>query len=141
MRFLDANIFLTILVRPVNETEEAKERACRELFERILEGEEQAQTHPIVIAEVVYVLGSPKKYRLPVPEIALRLRPLVELAGLRMADKETVLRALAIWLSFPKLDFEDVFAVALIEGDAPGELYSYDHDFDRIPGIERVEPR
>lgn len=141
MRFLDANIFLTVLVRPADETEEAKERACRALFDRILEGKEQALTDPVIVAEVAYVLRSPKKYRMSPPEIAASLRPLVELTGLQMANKAKVLRALDIWPLHPRLDFEDVFAITLIEGNDPGEIYSYDHDFDRIPGIERVEPQ
>jgi predicted nucleic acid-binding protein len=38
------------------------------------------------------------------------------------------------------VDFPDAHMAALLVGESVAELYSLDSDFDRIPGITRLEP-
>lgn len=141
MKFLDANIFLRALVEPEDPRDEAKARACRALFERVASGDEVVTTSETVIAEVVFVLGSPRQYRLPADEIATRLRPLLELDGLRLPLKRRCLRALDIYHAYPRLGFDDALIVAHLEDrELTDRFYSYDTDFDRIPGVARSEP-
>ena len=137
MRFLDTNIILRYLTRD----DEAKAQACYHLFQRVKEGEEEVCTCEAIITEVVYVLSSSRApYRLNHEEIKARLVPIVTLRGLKLPNKRVYLQALDLYASFPFLDFEDALAVAHMERQGVKELLSYDRDFDRIPGITRVEP-
>lgn len=140
MTFADTNIFLRYLVRPVTDIDRTRAEACRALFERVSTGAEQITTSEAVLAEIVFVLASPRQYGLSPADIVARLRPIVALPGLKLARKRLYLRALDIYASQPHLDFEDAISTAIVERMQPAELYSYDSDFDRVPGVTRVEP-
>lgn len=136
MKFLDANIFLRYLV-PGDET---KAQACFALFQRVKAGEEVATTSESVVAEITYVLRSRAHYGLTPAEIGVRLRPILALRSLKLANKRSFLRAFDLWDIHPDLDFEDVLTVAHMERLGLSELFSYDRDFDGIPGVQRLEP-
>ena len=136
MRLVAANINLRFLTRD----DERKAAACRELFRRLQRGEELAMTSAVILQEVLYVLTSRNHYQLIHAEAAARLRPLLVLRGLQLPQKRLYLRALDLYGSFANLDFADAMCIARMEQEGIGEIYSYDRDFDAIPGIRRVEP-
>lgn len=136
MKYLDANIFLRYLIPG----DEAKARACFALLQRVKTTEELATTSESVVAEIAYVLRSRAHYGLTPPEIGARLRPILALRGLKLANKKTFLRAFDLWDAHPSLDFEDVLTVAHMERQGLTDIYSYDRDFDAITGIQRLEP-
>ncbi|MBI2917404.1 MAG: PIN domain-containing protein [Chloroflexi bacterium] len=137
MRFLDANVILRYLTRD----DEAKAEACYQLFQQLKQGTEEVFTCEAVLAEVVYVLSSPRApYRLSHEEIRGRLLPILTLRGLKLPQKGVYVRALDIYSAFSFLDFEDALAVAHMERRGTQEVLSYDRDFDRVPGMIRVEP-
>jgi predicted nucleic acid-binding protein len=136
VRFVDANIFLRLLVP----TDPRKTSACSQLFQRVRAGDEIVTTSEVIVAEVAYVLRARAHYGLAPAEIAARLRPLLALRGLKLDHKNACLRALDVWEAHPGLDFEDALAVAHIERLGIGEVYSYDGDFDAVAGVRRVEP-
>lgn len=140
MRFVDTNIFLAYLVQPISEEDEGKSDACRALFDRVIAGEEEITTSETVIAEIAYILGSPRQFRLPPQDIVSRLKPIVALPGLKITNKRTYLRALDIFAAHPRLGFEDAVSAAIVERMNPSELYSYDRDFDRVEEVTRIEP-
>ena len=140
MRFVDTNVFLGYLIEPLTEEDTKKAAACRTLFERVISGEEDITTSETVLAEIAYVLGSPRQFRLPPADIVARLKPIVALPGLKLTNKRVCLRALDIFASHSKLDFEDAFSAAIVERMTPSELYSSDRDFDRIDEVTRLEP-
>ncbi len=90
--------------------------------------------------EVLYVLTSKAHYNLSHADAAARVHPLLLVRGLRLANKRRYLRALDIYAANPHLDFPDAVNIVLMEELGVAELYSYDSDFDQIPGIRRVEP-
>ncbi len=92
-----------------------------------------------VIADAVYVLASPRLYRLPRPQIAAMLSRLVRLPGLRFERRRTAIAALALFGS-STLDFGDCMLVASMRQQGSSVIYSYDEDFDRFPPIQRREP-
>jgi len=47
---------------------------------------------------------------------------------------------LELYGSYSWLDFADALSIAYVEEQGSAEILSYDTDFDRIPGIKRVEP-
>ncbi len=114
---------------------------CYQLFQRVAQGNEELFTCEAIVAEVVYVLSSPRlPYRLSHEEIKARLLPILTLRGLRLPQKRVYLEALDLYASAPYLDFEDALAVAHMEHRGVNEIVSYDRDFDRIAGIQRVVP-
>jgi predicted nucleic acid-binding protein len=137
VRFLDSNVILRYLTRD----DEAKALACYELFQRVKRNEEQLFTVPSIIAEVVYVLSSPRlSYRPTNEEVAARLGPVLSLRGLKIPQKRICADALEIYAASPQLDFEDALAVAHMRRQGIAEILSYDRDFDRVSEVERVEP-
>jgi predicted nucleic acid-binding protein len=136
MRFLDTNIIL----RAITKDDPVKSHACAELFLRVQRGEEQLETSQSVIAEAVYVLASRKWYNLPRAEIVAKLRPIITLRHLKLAQKRIVLQALLIYYQYPQLDFEDALSIALMQHNKLTTMVSYDRDFDAIPNITREEP-
>ena len=141
MRFLDTDIFLRYVTgggeHPANR---ARAEACLALFLDVRAGRTEVTTSEAVIAEVLYVLTSPRQYGLPPGEAAERLRPVLELRGLRLPEKQRHLRALDLLARYPFLGFKDALTVVhLGRSDVTG-LLSYDGHFDRIPGVRRHEP-
>ena len=134
MKWLDTNIILRYLTAD----DPVKAQACLALLERVQHGEDELATAETIIAEVSYVLTS--QHQVSHPEITARLRPLLNLAGLKLSHKQVVLRALEVYEEFPRLDFEDALSVAHMERLGVTEIVSYDRDFDRVPGIIRLEP-
>jgi predicted nucleic acid-binding protein len=129
-RFLDTNIFLRHLT---NDDPERSPR-CLALFRAIEHGEVTAWTSDMVIAEVVFVLGSRRTYNLPRDRIRDLLLPLIYLPRKRLYG-----RIFELYVT-QSIDYVDAYHAALIERRAQAELHSYDTDFDRLPTVRRVEP-
>ena len=137
MRFLDTNVILRYLTKD----DEAKAKACYQLFQRVKRGDEELFTCEAIVTEVVYVLSSRRApYRLSHEEIRSRLVPILTLRGLRLSQKRIYIRALDLYASSPFLDFEDALAASHIEQRGVTEIVSYDKDFDLVAGLRRVEP-
>jgi predicted nucleic acid-binding protein len=136
MRFIDTNIFLRYLTGDDQERAEAS----LAVFERIERGEEEGFTCEAVIAEVVFVLSSPRQYNLSHAEVVARLSPVLALDNLRIEYKPTFHLALELFARHGHLDFEDALIVAHMPRLGIEDLLSYDTDFDRVPGVRRVEP-
>ena len=79
-------------------------------------------------------------YRLSHEEIRARLVPILTLRGLKLPHKRVYIRALDLYASSPFLDFEDALAASHMEQRGVTEILSYDKDFDRVAGLQRVEP-
>lgn len=103
MRFADTNIFLRYLVQPVTEIDQTRAEACRELFERVSIGVEEITTSEAVLAEIVYVLASRRQYGLVPSDVVARLKSVVALPGLKIAQKRLYLHALDIYTSHRRL--------------------------------------
>jgi uncharacterized protein len=136
LKYIDTNIFIRYLTRD----DEVKAHRCRELFERLDRNDEEVMTCEAVIAEVVFVLSSPRWYGLKADKVVSLLRPILEFRGLRVPGKSRCIRALEIYAARPALGFEDSLIAAHMEAESIEEIYSYDSGFDRVPGIARLEP-
>jgi predicted nucleic acid-binding protein len=134
VRFLDANIFIRLLTHDAPVWPD-----CERLFEALEDDRSEATTSESVIAEVVYVLTSPRIYAMERAAIVALLRPLLLLPGLRLSDRAVYVRALDLYLEY-QVDFEDALSVSRMEREGIAEIVSYDRDFDRFAGIDRVEP-
>jgi predicted nucleic acid-binding protein len=135
MPFVDTNVFLRYLTKD----DPDKAQACFDLFKRAEANQVTLTATETVIAEVVYVLSSKRTYNLPRDQVRARLYPLLTLRGLQLPQRRTVLWALDLYVAY-EIDFEDALIVAHMERQAIRELYSYDRDFDEVPGVKRQEP-
>lgn len=136
MKLVNTNIF----IRYLTGDDPQKSAACRRFWEQVAQGKETVITLETVIAEVCYVLSSPRLYHLQHDEISARLRPVLTLAALKLPHKRSVLRALDLYAQYNILDFEDALEVAHLERLGTNEILSYDTDFDHVPGVKRSEP-
>lgn len=134
-RFLDTNI----LLRHLTGDDPAKGEACRALLLRVERGEEMVETSDMVVAEVVFVLQSPRHYGLSRDEVRNLVAPLIGLRGLRLPDKSLYPRTFALYCA-NRISFPDAFNTAYMEGRGLTEIYSYDTDFGRVEGLRRLEP-
>lgn len=135
MQFIDANVFLRFLTRdnPV------KAERVKDLLERAERGEVTLLTSESVIAELVFVLSSPRLYNLGRERIRALLLPIVSLKGLRLPKRAVFVRALDLYAT-TAMDFVDALAIAQMEALGVTEAYSYDEHFDLVSGIRRLEP-
>lgn len=134
MTFLDANV----IIRYLTTDDPAKAARCERLFEKVAKGQETVVTHLLVVAEVIWVLTG--AYRLPKERVVDALVPLLSMGGLRLDDRERVLSALGMFRIQP-IDFVDAYnAVWMQEAVGVQRIYSYDTDFDHLPGLQRLEP-
>jgi predicted nucleic acid-binding protein len=135
MQFIDANIFLRFLTRD----DPTKAERVKALLERAQRGEVSLLTSESVIAELVFVLASPRLYNLSREEVRTLLSPIVGLKGLKLPRRKALLRALDLFAA-ASMDFVDALAVAQMEAGRISEIYSYDGHFDSVEGITRLEP-
>lgn len=135
MRFLDTNIFL----RHLTNDDPVRSPACFALIQAIEQDRLEAWTSDLVIAEVVFVLSNKRTYDLEREIIRDLLLPLINLPGLKLPHKRLYYRVFELYASLP-IDYVDAYHAALVESRKERELYSYDPDFDGIPGLTRLEP-
>ncbi|MBI3962347.1 MAG: PIN domain-containing protein [Deinococcus sp.] len=133
--FVATNVFIRLLTRD----DAGKMQRCLALFWRAERGEVHLVTSESVVAEVVNVLSSPALYRLPRTEVARLVRPLLEVKGLGIDHKRSVLNALDLYAK-SNLDFEDCLSVEHVRRAGLPGIYSYDRGLDRIASVKRLEP-
>ena len=141
MIFLDANYFLRYLVKVNSPQTQALEATATALIEAIERGEEEATTTEVVLHEVCYVLASKKHYNLTAADIAAYLAPLLRMPGLKLprGEKRLYLRALDIYVAYPKLEFADAIIAARAERlGIP--LATFDEDLAKLPFLSRWRP-
>lgn len=139
MIFLDASFILRGLVRPATPQDERKAEEAAVVFRRAGRGDAEVTTSDAVLAEVAFVLTSPRQYGLLPADAVGRIKALVTLRGFRLADKRIVLRALDLWATHPKLGFVDALTAAYAQ-QTDAELATFDSDFDALPDIVRYRP-
>ncbi|MBI2913878.1 MAG: type II toxin-antitoxin system VapC family toxin [Chloroflexi bacterium] len=132
--FVDTNIFLHYLLR----YDEPAARRCYDLLARAGRGEEVLETSEMVIAELVWVLSRPP-IRLNPDAIRDRLVRIIDLPCLRLPDKHLLTQALEQYAN-SRMNFVDAYNTVLMRKRGIDRVYSYDQDFDKVPGITRVEP-
>lgn len=134
-RFLDTNIFL----RHLTKDDLVQSPACFALIQAIERGEVQVWTSELVIFEVIFTLASRNLYNLSRVTIRDLLLPLINLPGIKLPKKRLYQRAFELYTSLP-VNYPDAYNAALMESRKQPEIYSYDTDFDKIPGVIRQEP-
>jgi len=128
------------IIRLLTGDDPLKQAAAAALFTEVEHARLVITAPDTVSADAVFVLSSKRLYHLPRPQVVALLAALVRLPGFRVQNKHTVLAALMIYATHSQLDFGDALIVAAMQTADETRLYSYDTDFDRVPGIERTAP-
>ena len=129
--WIDANFILRFLT---GEPQDLAERALR-FIQRAERGEIILKVTPLVVAEVVWVLGS--FYRYPRIQIAATLIPFLGANGLLVQELQQVVQALE-QMAAANVDFVDAY-LAEIARQSEGTVASFDRDF-RLLDIPWLEP-
>lgn len=143
MIFVDANVFVRFFTQPPSGDPNAQRyrEMARDLFQAVEAGDLQATTTEIVLHEVCHVLGSGRHYRLPPPEIAALVVPIISLPGFKFpkGEKAIYLRAFEISLAYPRLRYADSLIAARAERlGIP--LATFDEALGRLPFLTRWAP-
>jgi len=128
-----------VLIRLLTGDDPVKQAAATALFERVEAGELTLLAPDTVIADAVFVLSSRRLYNLPRQEVQQLLTTLLRLPRFRVRNRRALLRALEIY-GGSNLDFGDALIVAAMHEAGSEAVFSFDRDFDRLPGISRIEP-
>jgi predicted nucleic acid-binding protein len=131
--FLDTNVLLRFLVRD----DEEKAAAALDLLLRVERREERILTSPLVIFETIFTLQ--KSYGVSRSRIQSLLISVLALRDLELVDKPVHQDALELFAT-TNLSYADSYNVAYMRWKQINRIYSWDADFDRIQGIERIEP-
>jgi predicted nucleic-acid-binding protein len=131
--FVDANVVLRYLTKDPPTMAEASLK----LFTAAQKGKISLGLIPITVAEVVWVLES--FYSYSKSQIAETLTQFLFSDGLTVENLGSIIEALALYQK-KNLDFADAFLSVVSLGDDQPIIYSFDHDFDRVTGITRLEP-
>lgn len=131
--FVDANIFLRHLLQ---DHDEHSPRAT-DFIGRLERRELLAETSPTVMAEVVFVLE--RTYKIPKEAVQRGILALMALPGLTIAGGESVQDALELCVA-RNVSYGDAFNAVQMVRRGLDTVVSFDRDFDRIPGVTRIEP-
>jgi predicted nucleic acid-binding protein len=130
---VDTNVLLRFFCgEPADQAAKAKR-----LIARADRGEITLMVTPVVLAETFYTLQS--FYQMNSRTIAEKLGLFLNCKGIDADEKESLLGALALCRD-KNAHFADAFLAALAN-QTKMAVASFDKDFDRFPGITRIEPR
>jgi uncharacterized protein len=131
--FLDTNIILRHLLQDVP----SQSPQATAFMQRIAAGTQRVRTADTVIFETVFTLQ--RSYRVPKADIAAALLPLIELRGIVLPGKRRFRLAFDHFVTL-NISFGDAYHVALMRSLKLSEVVTFDRDYNRVPGISRIEP-
>lgn len=131
--FLDTNVFLRHLLA---DHPEQSPRATA-YFRRIEAGSVQVRTSDLVVFETVFTLQ--RQYRRSRTAIRDALLPLLELPGIVLPGKRRFRQVFDLYIG-QNIAFADAYHAVLMRQLGLTEVVSFDREFDRVAGFQRVEP-
>lgn len=134
MIFVDANCYLRYLTEPATPQDRINQQRARALFELVNAGVVEVTTSDAVLAEVVFILTSPRHYDGERMLAAASLKSLLRQRGCRMPAIDASLLALDVWVDHPKLSFPDALSAAYSMSRGY-ELATFDGPLSRTPGV------
>jgi uncharacterized protein len=132
-RFLDTNILLRLFTRD----DEAKARLALALLQRVERGEEKVICDIMIVFETVFTLE--RRYKVSRERIRELVWNIVSMPGVQLAGKALCQRTLDVYVE-QRVSFADAYTAVSMQARGLSEVYSWDTDFDDIPGITRLEP-
>ena len=128
VKVIDANLILRYLLGDFE----------AERVEKLLKGKIKLLLSDVILAEIVWVLDS--YYKWDRSKIVESLISLVRLSSV-ICNKFLLTETLTILGKQKSFDFADAYSVALMRISKIKDIYSFDKDFDKIQGVNRLEPK
>lgn len=130
--FIDSNVFLY-----ATGGEHSLRNPCRTILEVIGKGGLTGETSVEVVQEAAHVRVRRTEVRME----AVRLAQLIGRAcTVHPVDAGDLSRALAVYESDDRLSLRDALHAAVALGRELPVIVSADGDFDRVPGLRRIDP-
>lgn len=130
---LDSNVLLRHLL---NDHPEHSPQA-KAYIGRIERGEQRVRAVETVVFETVFILE--RAFRRPRGLIRDGVLGVIDLPGVLLPGKRRLRRAFHLYVEH-NIPFADAFHAAVAEEGNPVTVVSFDRHFDRIPGLDRIEP-
>ena len=129
--FLDTNV----IIYHLTDVDKAKNEHCTLLLERAERNEVELVATEFVIAEVVWFM----QHCLSLGRERIRdiLGPILRMPGLRLPNKQLWPAIFDVYCE-KRVDFIDAYNAVAMKRAGVTQIYSYDRDFDKIEGIERL---
>jgi len=131
--YVDANVIL----RALTKDDPAASARAQDLFSSADAGQVQLLLAETTLAEVVWVLH--RSYGHSRADIWAFLSELLAADGMQGTEPAVFQRALELFKS-TRLNFADSLLGARAGLRGPQELYSFDRDFARVPGVRLLTP-
>ena len=131
--FLDTNVLLRHLLQ--DHPEQSPEATA--YLARIENGEVRVRIAETVIFETVFTLQ--RQYGHPKAAIRDALVPLIELPGIELPGKQRFRQVFDMYVDL-NISFVDAYHAVLMKQLKLTEIVTYDRQFDRVPGITRIDP-
>ena len=128
--FCDTNVLVRLLSGEPPDQAEASERALRDPDTPIV-------LTDLIVAELAYVLIA--RAKMTPAAAAAEIRRILELGSVEVASEALLVDALDIWAA-TGVDFADAYLAAITRQTRGTAVLSFDRDFDRIDGVDRVDP-
>ncbi|MDP3955608.1 MAG: PIN domain-containing protein [bacterium] len=130
--FIDTNIFLRVLIQ-----EDKKQfTECKNLLQRVKENKLDACTGTIVLAEVVWTLGS--YYQYSKAQVVEAVKSIFNLRGLRILDTYDNARAIELFEKYSVKYIDTLIASYAEIADKDITIISYDRDFAKLPVLYKT---
>lgn len=91
----------------------------------------------LVVFKVMFTLQ--RHYRIAKTEIRAKLLPLLELPGINLPGKQRFRRVFDLYVDL-NIPFADAYHAVEMQRLKVSEIVSFDREFDRVQGIQRIEP-
>ena len=131
--YIDSNVILRYLTQ---DPPKMAEKALR-LFTEAKKGRLSLLITPLTVAEVVWVLES--YYGHSKKDISETLTQFLLCDGLEIESLDLMMGSLNLYQE-KNIDFADAILASQALRKGPPSIYSFDHHFNRIPGITVLEP-
>jgi predicted nucleic acid-binding protein len=131
--FLDTNILLRHLLQDVP----GQSERATDFLQEIQEGRLDARISELVVLEMVFTLE--RTYKRRKPEIGAAVLALLDLPGLELPGKQHFREVFDRYVDL-NISFADAYHSVLMDRLGLQEVVTFDRDFDRVPGIKRLEP-
>ncbi len=132
-RFVDTNVLLRYFLA---DNEEMAKKSLA-LLHKVESGEEHVETSLLVVFETVFALY--RTYRISKARVRDLMIPLLGMKGLHVPDRQLCVDALNLFVT-RNISYTDAFNALYMRERGISEVYTWDRDFDRVKGIQRVEP-
>ncbi|MEM2987005.1 MAG: type II toxin-antitoxin system VapC family toxin [Nitrososphaerota archaeon] len=138
MRFLDANIFIYAYYKPkrqLSQKEKQMKDYAKKIVNDISQGKEEVVTTVVHLSEIVNIL----KHSISPEQLTNIILGLFMLKNVKIysVSEKAYFAATELGADL-KLDPNDALAIDFMYLNNLKEIYSFDEDFDKVKGIERL---